>query len=494
MHDVDITPYSGISGRILRGAVSGATFLSGICLGLILACGQYILVRFGYPGLAAIYGQCVIAIALARYAVNGLTGEYQGTVFSTAGGSWDRVLLVAARYGALCLLWIIPLAFLAMSPDEAKLAIFGLISGQGSAQLIGLIFLVIAGMGLTPPIFLIGAVAAERFTDILSVGHWRRLLGGRRTDLYAMYSIYTGALAMMTVIAIPIALMAFSRGLDIGMMVGALLLSFLGGLSVALLGRLCGFFAFGEGDDAPALSEEHVEPEGHAAPPGLTPVLQARAREVAAMAAAPAASLTNARPALMDAPARLEEIQRRFETDPAGAIGQLQDLRAAHAPHPHVLRALCLLLSRAKRHDEAIEAAKEALPFCFARGYVPFAAEMVRALWAHRERLELNREQLSAVAAALQKAADMPGAIRVWGALVSLDPKELRGVKALMQIAGEHLHGDADPRQAVSIYSFLLKHCADSPLAEHMREGLADAERRQTRTQALGQAGLERST
>jgi hypothetical protein len=55
-----------------------------------------------------------------------------------------------------------------------------------------------------------------------------------------------------------------------------------------------------------------------------------------------------------------------------------------------------------------------------------------------------------------------------------------------MQMAEEQLHKGGDPRHAATIYNFLLKHCADSPLAEHMREGLAEAQRRQPHQAAAG--------
>src|SRR5262249_45338500 len=154
---------------------------SGICLGLVMLAGHYLLARAGHPKIAALYDQCVVTVALARFAGNGLAGEFRGTVFSNAGGSWSRALMVAARYGALCLIWIVPLGWLAMSPDELRLAVFMLIQGEHSTRLLGLVFVAVIGILISPPLFLISAVGAEGFTDLIRPGHWARLFSGRRT-------------------------------------------------------------------------------------------------------------------------------------------------------------------------------------------------------------------------------------------------------------------------------------------------------------------------
>ena len=60
----------------------------------------------------------------------------------------------------------------------------------------------------------------------------------------------------------------------------------------------------------------------------------------------------------------------------------LEELREEYAPSPHVLHALCLMRIEAGKIASAIELAREALPLCFQRGHLLFAAELIRALWA----------------------------------------------------------------------------------------------------------------
>ena len=79
------TEFGGVVGHVLQRSFSLGTLISGIALCVImgLQIGSSLLtdtVRLGF-GMA----ETVLAIALARFAVNGFHGQWGGTVFSTEG-------------------------------------------------------------------------------------------------------------------------------------------------------------------------------------------------------------------------------------------------------------------------------------------------------------------------------------------------------------------------------------------------------------------------
>jgi hypothetical protein len=233
-------------------------------------------------------------------------------------------------------------------------------------------------------------------------------------------------------------------------------LVFCGGLAVNLLGRLCGFYAFGEAGGAP------VEASAPGAPPPL----------------ADEASIAHSsgQPPLLDTAQRAEEARRRFATDPAGAIASLEELRASHAPNPQILHALCLSLYQSGRADDALAVAREAMPICLGTGHVTLAADIFRFAAAHLKELGLDRDQLLAIASVLLKGGHPGHAANIYATILRVDAGERRAVKGLLQVADQKQRDPAGVSEAVKIYRYLLQHCAGSPLADDMRRGLADAE------------------
>jgi len=100
-----LTEFTGVAGALLRRSISGGSLATGMALGFILLVGDWALMIGGAGKLAAVFSQIIIALALARFAVNGLFGEWGGSVFSGVGGPWTTVLAVAGRYLALSALW-----------------------------------------------------------------------------------------------------------------------------------------------------------------------------------------------------------------------------------------------------------------------------------------------------------------------------------------------------------------------------------------------------
>jgi hypothetical protein len=499
--------------------------------------------------LAQLVAQVIFAIVLARFTLNGMSGESQGTIFSSVGGSWFLALAVAGRYLVLNAIWTIPLAFIVWQSIAAALgggmvaggapaatdpgAPAGMSPGGGAAVMLPIfallmskalwasVGLLVFGMALLPPVFLIVAVRSERFTDIFSPAHWQSTFGGRGADLYSIYATYAGGLGMMIVSSIPIVLLGFAAGPEIGYFFIFVACAFAMGLAVTLLGRLCGFFAFGDAAGGPAIAggagpevTEPAVPRRFAGSNVVPHPAMASAGAVAGGAARPgdpARSGDPARPGdavrtgdpaspggeeppaaqpaedpglppLLDADSKVAAAMKRFETDAPGALAEIEEWRRTLAPHPQVLHALTLCLLRAGRADEALAAAREALPLCLLRGKVALAAEIFAALWKRVKELGLEREQIDLIAVALFKSGDLVRAASAYGHALTLDRSDRKAIKGLLQIADHRMHREGRPKDAIRIYTFLLQYAANTPFAEDMKRGLAEAEARAART------------
>ncbi|HKQ97847.1 MAG TPA: hypothetical protein VJV75_08230, partial [Candidatus Polarisedimenticolia bacterium] len=109
MQEDRVTAFGGVVGRVLRDATSFGTALTAGVLGAVVLTVSFIFSFIGNRSLAQILVQIVVAVALARFALNGMSGEFRGTILSTAGGSWGLAVVVGFRYLALNLIAIVPL-------------------------------------------------------------------------------------------------------------------------------------------------------------------------------------------------------------------------------------------------------------------------------------------------------------------------------------------------------------------------------------------------
>jgi hypothetical protein len=444
MHTDQPTEFGGVAGRVLQGTISGGSLISGMVLGFALIVGNVLLFLAGAGKLAPIFTQILVALALARFAVNGRFGEWSGSVFSTAGGSWADVGQVTLRYLALTCLWLIPMMLIeAIGTDAATAGTMNptmdpmanpmmlLATGMVRAMLVFLAFYFLAST-LTPPLILVISVGSDGFGDIFSPQQWKEMFGGRLGDLFSIYVVYTGALVMVFLLCIPLALLSFAASAKLGFVVVGLCTCMVLGVSLNLLGRLCGFFACGDVSVGQLASHARPEPRP-AADPSSTPVVSHRPSKAAAaptpipvataspsvatpappappqapVAAMPPAQpqdpsatqaipaevaqqalagLEDRKPVLTDAKRRADLAFAQFATDPAGAIAALEQLDRDFATHPMIQQALPICLLRAGQVDRAVAVAKSAVPFCMERGPNPLAAEIVKELRAHIDR------------------------------------------------------------------------------------------------------------
>ena len=530
--------FGGVVGRLLRDATSPGTAFTGLVLGVILLASGFVCRMVNADVIGQLLGQIVMAAALARFAVNGYAGEYRGTILSTAGGTWPETLRVAGRYLALQLLWVVPVFLLGWSafasvlrpetntvalapygpntvqpaPSPGAAALLPILGVLNSGAFLWSIGLMLFGMLLLPPVFLIVSVRSEKFGDIFSPALWSATFGGRLGDLYTLYAVQAGGVMMGMVVMAPVVLIGFAAGSEPGFLALIGAMGFLAGLTVTLMGRLCGFFAFGDESPVPAMRAPHAGPRDPAAGPrpvaahiagemahagaagaphaGLDVMESDVAPEIAAGMGAPGldaagmdaggmdAAGDSALPPLLDAPERAAAMRRHFETDRDGAIAECEGLRMQFAPSPQVLHVLALMLHEAGRIEDGTDVARDALALCLKLGHAEPAAELFTVYWKQAKSLGLSVEQIDLIATTLLKGGDLAHATTAFGIALNLDPGDRKAIKGLMTIASIKLHKDAKPKDAARIYTFLLQYAANSPFAEDMRQGLAEAETR----------------
>ncbi len=478
MEHEQLTEFSGVIGRVVRETISWKTLFTGIAMGFILAVTVVVLALVKAPNVAIFAGQILLAAAMARFALNGLFGEWDGTLFSSSGGSWGQVSAVAARYLFLTFAWLVPVFFLGLnSMSDPQMMMMGpAMGGRVTMALAAYMML----STLSPPIILIAAVSATDFGDFLSVEHWRRLFSGRASDLFMVYAAYTGAIGIGCLIAFPILMAAGAVAWQLAVLVGAVLFAFLFGWMVSLLGRLCGFFACGDQGFSGKRTEVPVRSAGPNSDHGVPADAQAAP---AAPASIPVSTMTTpldggptgGPPMLPDSAEKVQAASKTFATDPDGAITALEKVHEEYAPHPQILHALSLMCHQAGRKEQAVTWAKAALPVCFDRGALPLAAEILKVLWKYREALDLTSEQTLKIANSFADSEELAYAANAYALVLHADRKNVRAIKGVMQVA-KTLSGEVGrAADAVKLYAYLEKSCPETPLMEYIQEGLAQA-------------------
>jgi hypothetical protein len=488
MSVAETTQFSGVTGRVLWGTMSLRSLVTGVILGLTILISNWVFIVAHAASFATPFNHVLFAFVVARFVLNGQFGEWEGSIFSGAGGSWVDVLQVGIRYLVLNFLWLLPLIFAGLHPEMGP--------AMMTRKMIVLGALYIIASILTPPLMLIVSVSADNFADLFTAQHWKDLFSGRLVDLFAIYATYTGGMAMAVLLSAPTVIIAFAMNFRFGAVVGGVALCFLLGVSLDLLGRLCGFFALGDlSTPEPASPEVALSPAGASPQAGPVPVVQpaapapkpiagpsnlAAASVAAAQASGAAAPPISSpkKPPLMNANEHVEQIMARFAQDPVAATSALEELRSSYAPCPQVTAALCLCHGRTGETDEALRLAGEALPLAFERGHSFIAVDIFKALRAHVAKLDLNREQILIIAGAAATKGDLSTAGEAYSMILVKDAGEIRAMKGLLQVAERILREKNNPEVALRIYRFLEQKCSGSPLAEDISRGIAQAERR----------------
>jgi hypothetical protein len=488
MSVAETTQFSGVAGRVLWGTMSLRSLVTGVLLGLTILVSNWVLIVAQAASFTTPLNHIVFAFVVARFVLNGQFGEWEGSVFSGAGGSWVDVIQVGIRYLVLNFVWLLPLILIGLRPEAGP--------AMMTQRMIVLRLLYVIASILTPPLMLIVSVSADNFADVFTARHWKELFSNRQVDLFAIYATYTGGMAMAVLLSAPTVIIAFSIEPKFGAFVGGIALCFLLGMSLDLLGRLCGFFALGDVTALEPASPEVAPSPTSASPqagpttttrptvpspkpvPGPTNIATASVVGTSAAAVTAPPISSPKKPPLLNANEHVEQIMARSAQDPVAATSALEELRTSYAPSPQVIAALCILQSRTGEPEEALRLAGEALPLAFERGHSYIAVDIFKALRAHVAKLDLNREQILIIAGAAATKGDLSTAGEAYSMILVKDLGEIRAVKGLLQVAERVLREKNNPEVALRIYRFLEQRCSGSTLAEEISRGIAQAERR----------------
>lgn len=469
MEKAATSPYGGIAGRVLRQTLSVSTLFSGLAIVVTCALVGTALTKSGHGDLVSPLVQLFLGLALCHYAVLGIEGRWGGHLFSTTDEGPPRTLAIMVRYLALTAVWTAPLMVAGARPQAMGellgMGLFGMGGDSKGLVAVGIYFMLLA---LAPPALLIVSVSAGSFGESFSPAHWGRLLGGRMGDLSLVYMLYLGSLGFVFLLALPLFLIALTQNKEFGVVCAGLAASYMAGLAVAVLGKLCGFFALTSGEES---TSALLGPDS----PLLPSDWRERQQDVAG---GQAGGGTSHRPYLQSAPDRVEEALRLAATDRPKALAMLEELHDSFEPNPVVILALCRMRLEGKESGQALVLAREAIARFLQQNNPQAAAEIVRLFAADVALLRLNAANRVAVAQPLRAKGYLELAAALYRSVLNENPGESGAVKGMLQIAEARLQRGGDPQQALAIYSFLMETCPGSPLFDFMREGHAEAGRR----------------
>jgi formate dehydrogenase subunit gamma len=163
--------------------------------------------------------------------------------------------------------------------------------------------------------------------------------------------------------------------------------------------------------------------------------------------------------------------RQRLGADPEGAMAMLEEARTMD---PRLLQAALTSLANGDR-DTTIRFGREALEFSANQGNSMLAADLFRVLWPNVRDLKLSPSEMRAIIGALMREEDYTGAAKACAMQIMSDAADIFAIKCLLKIAEVSLYKRRAPRDAERIYSFLLVHCPDSPLAGYFHRGLTEA-------------------
>lgn len=470
MGETQTTLFGGVAGRVLWGTLSVRNLIAGIALGGAMFVTNAMLIFAGAAPMTLLVNHALLALLVSRFVLNGQYGEWQGSFLSNVGGSWVDVAQVAGRFLAMNALWLLPLMLSGLGPTSLE-------SGMARGTIVIVGFYALASM-VTPPLMLIAAVSAESFADLVNVEFWRSLFANRQRELLSVYATYCGGTLTAALIAMPVVLLAFVAGVELGIFAAAVAICFVMGVSIDLLGRLCGFFSLGDIDDLEAAEIETRSTPAAVASGMPLPSAHAVLVDAPIRALPPLATPSGPLPPLLDAKQRTDAIMSRFDEDPAGVVHELEGLCVTHAVSAQVLGALCIARYRLGEHESALLLAGDALVLAFERGHLHLAAEIFRELRGKVGELGLNREQILAVAGAAAAKGDLSTAGEAFSMVLNKHPTESRAARGLLDVAERILREKQNPQVAIKVYRFLEERCAGGPLADAIIRGLTIAERR----------------
>jgi TolA-binding protein len=444
------TAFPRVFGGIVLDSFSIVSFFTGLLA--VLPAGLLVVLGASGPRLAGVGGAVLVVwgltvlVFVSRFAQLGIAGDSEGGLFSSPAGPWSGTLLVALRLLLLWAVWLLPfVAWVLLRGDAQASAGF---SGLGAVPFlpkIPVLLTVWSGVGFVLGFaFVAVAAAAPGFAGVFSPGLWRALFAGRTGELFVAISGTFGSPLAVFLLFVPVAAALAPAHPKAVLAATVPFLLYAVGMALTLQGKLCGAFA------AASLMEE-AEP-GVAASPE-----RASGLPVAAPAAATASPSVPAPP----------------QPAPAPLPGD-----------PRVLHDAWRTRFAAGETEAAVAAAKEAIAAGLAMGNRKVAAEVFRFHLDRLPDLGLDRRALDVLADQLLRDGDVAAAAWTFSQALESDPADTKAFKGLLRVAEHHLERSKEPHEAIRVYRFLLQRAPASPLAQHARDLLEDAERKAARPRA----------
>jgi hypothetical protein len=134
--------------------------------------------------------------------------------------------------------------------------------------------------------------------------------------------------------------------------------------------------------------------------------------------------------------------------------------------------------------EGAVAVAKEAIAAGLAMGNRKIATEVFRFHLDRLPDLGLDRAGLDVLADQLLRDGDVAAAAWTFSQALESDPADPKAFKGLLRVAEHHVEKAKEPLEAIRVYRFLLQRAPASPLAQHARDLLEDAERKAARPRA----------
>ena len=492
-----LSHFGGVAGDVLRRALRGSTWVSGMALVSALFLTARGLGSIEQPGLFPVAAMLIVSLGLAYHGVRAAAAANASSLKTTDG----RTLVVATRMAIASAVWLVPWMLWGASGGRTP-ELFDSI-GVPSPLAAGLYLF---GCLVAAPICLIAAVHSKSWIDVLSPVHWGRQFTGRGNDLMVIYTIQTGGAALAAALMTPLVFGAIRLNTTAGFAATAVAACVVLGYWVSLTGRLCGSIHAAPAEVEPVLDAELnrdlSEPVSEEPLVDEPPVTEDRPhdpqrkddaehgeepiREVPKAAkirryAAPSKPVAFEVPKpvrnirktpLLDAETRVKEAMKRFRLDPSHTLSKLAELNQKFSPSAHVLQSLAICLHRTGHIEHAFKAARQAFPLCFERGYTSLAAALFYELRTQLNKLDLRQSQVLEIATVLQRADELAAAAKAYSLVIHTDPREILAIKGLLDVAERILKVKRKPVAALKVYRFLLEHQNDAGMAAVIRDGI----------------------
>jgi len=472
--------FGGEMTEILVHSMRPTSFVPGSMIVLASGVIGYLGLEFQLPEVVVPSWMAVGTLFVVRFALNATYGDPRGGAFDTSGGPWTEVVGRALRMAILNLTWAIPVGFVLSALARATAAM-----NPGELPPSPLVLLLFA-VGFVPPLVLVLVIATDSFAEALSPATWRRVFGGRSSELLAMFAVFIGGVAATTLGAL---ILAYGIGGTHGALFFFVLMATLAwgmGVTHALLGGLVGGFLRAEGGEI----------EDGSLLDGASPV------------AGPAGPLPDVMPDDGFVPIDLSEMTPAFEhieahpqgdkavrmADTDSLLGRLKanehieddDVLLAHedavqmetvfGPHPQVLARIAILARRTEAEDaldaglRAVEAARRVSNRGVLADLSEEFGESLEGEWTADECVHM--------AASLAARDRIESALELYKRALASVEKPLPVVKAMIQWADTLLRHESTAESALRIYDALEQACPEHPFEDFVERGRQLAERK----------------